>query len=93
MGVTFALFGPLRDAAGRKLLEFDVETPAPLGDVFEQLVETESDLREHLDSIEDSDAIAITVDGTNIRHLDGFETRIDDGQVVRITPPIVGGNA
>lgn len=92
MTVTCALFGPLREAAGRKNVELDIDSPASVRAVLDALIEAEPALADDLAEVEGSGSLAITVDGTHIEQQDGFDTTVEDGAVVRLTPPIVGGS-
>lgn len=90
MSVTCALFGPLREDAGRKHIELDIETPTTVEEVLSHLIEECPALAASLDDV-DPDSIAITVDGTNVKQLHDLETTVEADMVVRFTPPIVGG--
>lgn len=90
MSVTCALFGPLREAAGRKHVEVDLDPPVVLTDVLAKLGEQCPELESTVVDV-DTDTIAITVDGTNVKQRDGLETVVEEDEVVRLTPPIVGG--
>lgn len=91
MSVTCALFGPLRETAGRKHVELAVETPVSVRAVIDALTSEVPGLANHFDDVEPGSSIAITVDGTHITQREGLETPVHDGEIVRMTPPIVGG--
>lgn len=92
MAVTCALFGPLRETAGRKHVDVPGGQPATVRDVLEALVEEHPDLEAALfDPEGDLAAINVTVDGDHINQLDGLATRVRNDALVRIAPPVTGG--
>jgi molybdopterin synthase sulfur carrier subunit len=90
--VQFDLFGPVRDAVGRKTVERTFDAPVTVGDALVALGESHPSLADHLGSDENLGAgLTITVDGDNVSLRDGLDTELSDGDVVRIAPPVVGG--
>lgn len=92
MTVTVALFGPFRDATDEKFVELEVETPMAVHSVLDALIQTVPALEDDLESISEETPIVITVDETHIQQLEGLDTVVESGSVVRLTPPITGGN-
>ena len=93
VNVEFRLFGPFREAAGRK--QFAVETDAnTYRDLLEELEGRVPELAGDLVDDEGTDLVGDTVvtkNGTDVRHLDGLETTVEDGDVVRAVPSVYGG--
>lgn len=94
MNVELRCFGPVREAVGAKTAERELPEGATVGDLLAALVadapELEGQLRD--ESGEVAESINVTVEGRNVRQLAGVETTLSDGDVVRIAPPVVGGD-
>lgn len=92
MQVECAFFGPLRDAVGEKAVvrETDAET---VGELLAELEADYPELAGQLVQSEDAlrEGLAVTLDGKHVQHLDGFDTVLSDGDVVRMTPAVYGG--
>jgi len=92
MRIECVFFGPLRELVGNKVVQLEVnesgsveEVVTQLGkryDRFETVILNQGDLNA---------ATNITVNGTNIRQLDGLNTELTDGDLIRFAPSIVGG--
>ena len=70
-----------------------VENVSTVSELLKKVFEQHPDLRVGLLG-EDGDIrsfVAIMVNGRDIRHLDGIETRISDGDSLDIFPPVAGG--
>lgn len=92
MKVEFVSFGPLRDAVGEKTIRREVPEGANVSDVLDELATEFPDLAGRLfDEGDLSTGVTVTVNGTNVRQLDGGETTLADGDVLRATPPVRGG--
>lgn len=93
MNVELRCFGPVREAVGTKVTDRELSEGATVADLLTELVEEAPDLEDTLfdESGEVSDSINVTVEGRNVRQLDGAATTLSDGDVVRIAPPVVGG--
>lgn len=94
MNVELRCFGSVRDAVGSKTAERELSEGATVGDLLAVLVADAPELEGQLldESGEVSGSINVTVEGRNVRQLDGAETPLTDGDVVRIAPPVVGGS-
>lgn len=92
MTVTVALFGPYRDVSDEKYIELELATPTTVRSVLRALGEAVPALEDEFEPMDENVAIVITVDGTHTQQLDGLETTVESGAVVRLTPPITGGN-
>lgn len=92
MQVTCHLFGPFRDAVGRKELDRDVDAGTTLGELLRGVEDDYADLDEKLtDGEAITGSVVVTVNGKHAKHLDGFDTELGDGDVVGVTPPVYGG--
>lgn len=93
MQVEVDLYGPYRDAVGRKRLVREVPGGATVGDLLSGVVEDHPELADGLLAEDGSlgRSATVTVDGTPISRRDGAETHLPEDCVVRITPPVKGG--
>ncbi|WP_416841793.1 ubiquitin-like small modifier protein 1 [Haloferax sp. DFSO52] len=90
--VAFDLFGPIRDVVGKKRVTESFDDDVSIRDGFSALCDSFPELESHLGPDGSrTDGVTVTVDGRNIRQLDGIETTLTDGAVVRLAPPVVGG--
>lgn len=93
MEIECRFFGPFRDAVDdeRVVLDVDLDT---YGELLCLLETRHPDLAGRL-LAEDGRGFAgstvVTRNGTDLRHLDGVETRLRDGDVVRAVPSVYGG--
>lgn len=87
------LFGPLREAVGRKELSYELEDGATVLDVARRVADDHPGTADRLLSPSGglTSAVSATVNERDVRHLDGDATELDDGDVVRFAPPVVGG--
>lgn len=93
MNVDCRFFGPFRDAVGtdRTAIETEAET---YRDLLSELESRHPELDGELlaaDGLGIADDTVVTKNGTDIRHVDGLDTTIDDGDVVRAVPSVYGG--
>ena len=89
MEIECSFFGPYRDAVGEKTVAREVDADATVGDLLSELVADYN-----LDGVfsdDDLGSVTVTKNGTNVTHLDGLDTSLEDGDVVRLAPPVVGG--
>lgn len=93
MAITCALFGPLREAAGQKHVELHLETPTTVDAVITELVAEKPALDAQVFN-EDRGlrSINVTLNGSHIQHLAGLETDVEEGDIVRLAPPVRGGS-
>jgi len=92
MEIEFASFGPIRDAVGEKAIRREVPEGATVSDVLEELATEFPDLAGRLfDEDGLSTGVTVTINGTHVRQLDGGETTLADGDVLRAAPPVRGG--
>ncbi|MDQ3063927.1 MAG: molybdopterin-synthase adenylyltransferase MoeB [Acidobacteriota bacterium] len=92
MAVTIVIPTPLRQFAGGKS-EIEVEA-ATAGEALKALTTQFADLRKHLYNDQNAlrNFVNVYVGDEDIRHLDGENTRIKDGETLMIVPSIAGGN-
>jgi molybdopterin synthase sulfur carrier subunit len=87
-------FGPFEDetGTGTDLRETDAET---VGDLLTELERDYPSLAGRLLTEDGTDTAGSTVVTRNKRHvrqLDGLDTELDDGDVIRLTPSVYGGS-
>jgi molybdopterin converting factor small subunit len=85
-----AFFGPLRDPVGEKTVYRELDAGATVGDLLADL----ECVYDGLDLLEDGDRrehLTISVEGKDVRHLDGIDTELADGTLVRLTTAVYGG--
>lgn len=94
MNVELRCFGPVREAVGAKAAERELPDGATVGDLLADLVADAPELEGQLvdEAGEVRGSINVTVEGRNVRQLDGAGTALSEGDVVRIAPPVVGGD-
>src|SRR5690242_7040113 len=92
MSVTIVIPTPLRQFAGGNS-EIEVQA-ATAGEALNKLMAQHGELRKHLYNEQDSlrNFINVYVGDEDIRHLDGVETAIRDGETILIVPSIAGGS-
>src|SRR5437868_12668228 len=92
MAVTIVIPTPLRQFAGGKS-EIEVEA-ATAGEALDKLTTEFGGLRKHLYNDQGNlrNFVNVYVGDEDIRHLDGADTAVPDGETVMIVPSIAGGN-
>jgi molybdopterin synthase sulfur carrier subunit len=93
MRVECEFFGPFRDAVGAKTVERDLPAGATVEDLARDLAAEFDAVGERVLGADGgvADDANVTVDGRNVRQLDGAATGLSDGATVRFAPPVVGG--
>ena len=93
MQLECVFFGPFRDAVGRKTVRRETDADA-VGDLLVELESTYPGLEGRLVD-DDGDGLAgdtvVTKNGRNVTHIDGLETELEGGDVVRLVPSVYGG--
>lgn len=94
MNVKLRCFGPVREAVGAKKATRELPEDATVADLLSDLVADAPELEGQLldETGEVGESINVTVEGRNVRQLEGAATTLSDGDVVRIAPPVVGGS-
>jgi len=93
MPVTIAIPTPLRQfAAGQSEIQVEAHTA---GEALDQLTSTHSELRKHLfnDQNKLRNFVNVYVNDEDIRHVNGPETPVKEGDTILIVPSIAGGAA
>jgi molybdopterin synthase sulfur carrier subunit len=90
MQIELRFFANFREAVGQKTLRREFEDGQRAGDVLRTLSEefTEMDLFEEGELRE---YLTILRNGTDITHLEGLETALEDGDELSVFPPVAGG--
>ncbi len=94
MEVECRFFGPFREDVGRERVTLDVDDGETYGDLLARLEERYATLEGRLVDAEDTTLAGSTVvtrNKTDLRHLDGLETTVEDGDVIRAIPSVYGG--
>jgi len=93
MDVELNLFGPYRDAVGSKSLEVTVDDGATVRELFRTLGEDHPDLSAKIldDGGDLVGSVTVTKNGRDVKLIDGADTIIEDGDVLRAAPPVHGG--
>jgi molybdopterin synthase sulfur carrier subunit len=92
MEVEINLFGPLREEVASRRLSYGVSPDTTVGELAGVLTEDHPALADRL--YEDGslrEDLVVTVNRTHVQYLKGEATVLETGDIVRITPPIVGG--
>ncbi len=88
-----AFFGPFRDAVGEKTVRYETEAET-VGDLLTDLEAAFPGLEGELVA-DDGAGLAgdtvVTKDERNVVHLEGLETPLEDGAVIRLVPSVYGG--
>lgn len=94
MQVECKFFGPFRDDVEVDRVSWDLPTDATAGDLLRDVEATYPVLEGRLVDEENRTTAGQTVvslNEKNIRHLDGLDTRLGDGDLVRLVPSVYGG--
>src|ERR1051326_1821782 len=93
MAITITIPTPLRQfAGGHSEVQVKAQTA---GEALNQLTTTHSELRRHLFNDQNAlrNFVNVYVNDEDIRHVNGPETPVKDGDTILIVPSIAGGNA
>src|SRR5216684_4219814 len=93
MPVTIAIPTPLRQfAAGQSEIQVEATT---VGEALDQLTSTHAELRKHLFNDQNAlrNFVNVYVNDEDIRHADGPNTPVKEGDTILIVPSIAGGSA
>lgn len=93
MQIEHRFFATFRQAVGSKTIEREYDDGASVGDILATL-ETEYDgLSGDLldDDGEIRPQLSVFRNGREVLHMDGIETRLEDGDTLSVFPPVAGG--
>src|SRR5437879_13904271 len=93
MPVTITIPTPLRQfAAGQSEIQVEAATA---GEALDQLTSTHAELRKHLFNDQNAlrNFVNVYVNDEDIRHSDGPNTPVKEGDTILIVPSIAGGSA
>ena len=92
MSVTIVIPTPLRQFAGGNS-EIEVQA-ATAGEALDKLTTEHPELRKHLYNDQNAfrNFVNVYVGDEDIRHLDGADTQVKDGETIMIVPSIAGGS-
>lgn len=91
MPVECVFFGQFREAVGEKTVRLET-SPTTVGGLIAELGSAYPGVDGQLvDGDGLAGSAAVTVNGTHLQQLDGLETAVQDGDVVRFTQAIHGG--
>lgn len=93
MDVELNLFGPYRDAAGSETLEVTVDADTTVRGLFRELDDEYPELTAKvLDEDEElAGSVTLTKNGRDVKLIEGGDTSVEDGDVIRAAPPVHGG--
>lgn len=93
MKVDVHAFGPLREVIGGKRYQCTLESDSTVEELLDRLCAEFDGARAILGESNERDATAVvvTINKRSTKTLDGRETALTDGDIVRISPPIHGG--
>lgn len=92
MRVEVRLFGPFRETVGGKTADLDLPDGSTVGDALDALAGEHPGLsgRFRTDGALRGD-VNVTLNGKHVRQRNGLATALDDGDLLRIAPPVKGG--
>jgi molybdopterin synthase sulfur carrier subunit len=87
------LYATLRDKVGQKEIDLPFSTNQTVGDILHVLVKRNPELNEDIWNADGSLAghVVVILDGRDIRHLDGVNTPLSEGDWLDVFPPVGGG--
>ena len=84
-------FGPFREDVGEERVEWEPDGET-VDDLLRELEAAFPVLEGRLVDGDDlADQTVVTKNKTDVRHLDGLETALEDGDVFRLVPSVYGG--
>lgn len=90
MNVECVFFGPLREAVGEKTVVRDTDAET-VGDLLAELEAAHPEMQSLVEDGELVSGLAVTLNTRHVRHLDGLDTGLAEGDVLRLTPAVYGG--
>jgi molybdopterin synthase sulfur carrier subunit len=95
MHAEISLYGSLRDETDDKVVTIEVRDDATIHNALDELVSEFPGLEEQLFETENTvnEQIVVAKNNRSIEELDGLETLLEDGDSIRLSPPVVGGHS
>jgi MoaD family protein len=94
MEVQVRYYAMLREAAGTRREELELPEGSSFGDLMDFVVEKYGPIfRRYVfeDDGRERDYLSFMVNGVSVHSREGFDTPLEDGDVVAILPPVGGG--
>lgn len=90
VNVECVFFGPLREPVGTKTVTVELDEGATVRELLAELAEAYEELAFFEDGELRGDR-TVTVEKKDVRHRDGLETGLSEGDTVRLTTAVYGG--
>ncbi|MFC7116134.1 ubiquitin-like small modifier protein 1 [Natronoarchaeum sp. GCM10025703] len=91
MEIEIRSFAGFREALGQKTVTTTAPEEATVGDVLRELDEEHPELEVFDTDGSPREYITVMKNGKDITHMEGMETRLDDGDTISAFPPVAGG--
>lgn len=92
MNVTVKLFARLREIAGVKEVKLEVNPGSTVKDVIEALNQKfGEEFKEYFEVYFEKERLYLVLNGVGLDRIKGLDTRVNDGDILAIIPPIGGG--
>ncbi|MFX0173585.1 MAG: ubiquitin-like small modifier protein 1 [Candidatus Hodarchaeota archaeon] len=91
--LTVKFFATLKDITNQREIRIELQKETTIIQVLESLFDQFESLREEIFT-EDNELkkwIQILKNGRNIKFLDGIQTKLNNGDVIAVFPPVAGG--
>jgi len=91
MHVECVFFGPFRDEVGEKTVTRETDA-ATVGELLAEVEAAYPGLEGRLlDGTAVVSEVAVTLNDTHVQHIDGADTELSEGDILRMTPAVYGG--
>ncbi len=91
MEIEFRAFATFRTTVGQKTFVREYDDAETVGDALDALSEEYPEMDLFDDDGEVPEFVSILKEGSDITHVDGVETELEDGDTVSLFPPVAGG--
>ncbi|MFX0183998.1 MAG: ubiquitin-like small modifier protein 1 [Candidatus Hodarchaeota archaeon] len=91
--LTVRFFATLKEITKQREIKIELQKETTIKQVLESLFDQYESLREEIftEDNEPREWIQILKNGRNIKFLDGIQTKLDNGDVLAVFPPVAGG--